>query len=206
MFEKFLQRVANDLVTRLMVTGIIVVLPTALTTAWISAAFQTLLWQKDFTTVLVQLIVFGGIPIYTVGLLMLYFVERWYIRDRALQSWRWGVGRVLLYMAAGIPEGWACLAGIRMGMGEFPASIEDFYFVETIVISVLVGVVYSLVERAVAEVRKREAGYKKQIESLRIEIDYMKREQQVKEIIETDFFHDLQQKAQGMRNRAESTA
>ena len=205
MFEKLLSRVANDLATRLMVTGIIVVLPIGLTTSWISAVFHVLLWQRDFVTAMLQIFFFGGVSIFVMGLAVLYFIERWIIQDSALQSWKWGAGRVFLYMAAGIPEGWACLAGIRLGMGRFPIGIENFYFVQTVIISIVMGILYTLIERAVAEVRKREAVYKKQIESLRIEIDHMKREQQVKEIVETDFFQSLQQKAQNMRHRAEGT-
>jgi hypothetical protein len=38
---------------------------------------------------------------------------------------------------------------------------------------------------------------------LRIEIDTEKREQQVVEIVETDFFRDLQSKAREMRKRGQ---
>lgn len=72
--------------------------------------------------------------------------------------------------------------------------------------SPIMALLYTLAERAVAEVRKREAGLKKQIETLRIEIDQMKREQQVNEIVETDFFNELRQKAQDIRKRADGVA
>lgn len=48
----------------------------------------------------------------------------------------------------------------------------------------------------------REQNLRQQIQQLRIEIDEVKRQQQVSEIIDTDFFQDLQQKARRMRSRS----
>jgi len=50
----------------------------------------------------------------------------------------------------------------------------------------------------------RERNLKQQIQQLRIEIDEAKRQKQVTEIIETDFFQDLQNKAQKIRRRSRS--
>jgi transcriptional regulator with GAF, ATPase, and Fis domain len=47
----------------------------------------------------------------------------------------------------------------------------------------------------------REQNLRKQIRQLEIEIDEVKRQQQVTEIVETDFFQDLQSKARQMRRR-----
>jgi CRP-like cAMP-binding protein len=52
-----------------------------------------------------------------------------------------------------------------------------------------------------AQVQKREEELRKEIMQLRIEIDEAKRQKQVREIVETDFFHDLQSKAQSMRKQ-----
>ena len=51
------------------------------------------------------------------------------------------------------------------------------------------------------EVYVREKRLKQQVRELRIEIDEAKRSKQVKEIVETDFFQDLTQKAQALRKR-----
>lgn len=51
------------------------------------------------------------------------------------------------------------------------------------------------------EVRAREQRLKRQVQQLKIEIDEAKRKQQVSEIIETDFFQDLQAKAREIRRR-----
>jgi GAF domain-containing protein len=48
----------------------------------------------------------------------------------------------------------------------------------------------------------RERTLRQQIQQLRIEIDEVKRQKQVTEIIETDFFQDLQQKARRIRSRS----
>ena len=52
------------------------------------------------------------------------------------------------------------------------------------------------------EVRQRETQLKAQITELRIEIDTAKRTKQVEEIVSTDFFQDLMQKASVARNRS----
>ena len=51
------------------------------------------------------------------------------------------------------------------------------------------------------EVRQRESQLKAQITELKIEIDAAKRSKQVEEIVSTDFFQDLMQKASIARNR-----
>lgn len=53
--------------------------------------------------------------------------------------------------------------------------------------------------------RKREAELQEQLQELRIEIDQAKRDRQVAEITETDFFQSLKQKAELMRKRADSS-
>lgn len=52
------------------------------------------------------------------------------------------------------------------------------------------------------EVRQRESQLKAQISELKIEIDAAKRSKQVEEIVSTDFFQDLMQKASIARNRS----
>lgn len=55
------------------------------------------------------------------------------------------------------------------------------------------------------QVLEREAALKRQVESLKIEVDFAKQSKQVSEITETDFFRDLQSKARNMRGRSEDT-
>jgi nitrate/nitrite-specific signal transduction histidine kinase len=49
------------------------------------------------------------------------------------------------------------------------------------------------------EVYERERRLKEQVRQLHIQIDEQKRESQVREITETDYFQDLQQKARSLR-------
>ncbi|MCB0209869.1 MAG: HAMP domain-containing protein [Anaerolineae bacterium] len=49
---------------------------------------------------------------------------------------------------------------------------------------------------------QREKELKREVQQLRIEIDQTKKKKQVNEIVETDFFQDLQAKARAMRNQA----
>jgi DNA-binding response OmpR family regulator len=55
------------------------------------------------------------------------------------------------------------------------------------------------------EVRAREQRLRQEVRALRIEIDESRKAHQVAEITETDYFQQLQQKAQGMRRRARPT-
>ncbi len=57
------------------------------------------------------------------------------------------------------------------------------------------------IESMTSKVYKRERDLRRQVEELRIEIDETKRESQIEEIVETDFFRELQSKAKKMRNR-----
>ena len=50
MIEKMLTRMSNDLTTRILVTGAVVLFPTAIAINWLSAVFQGLLWDADFLT------------------------------------------------------------------------------------------------------------------------------------------------------------
>ncbi len=53
----------------------------------------------------------------------------------------------------------------------------------------------------VDKVREREESLKQQVAELKIEIDEVKRQQQVGEIVDTDFFLELQDKARTIRRR-----
>jgi nitrate/nitrite-specific signal transduction histidine kinase len=55
------------------------------------------------------------------------------------------------------------------------------------------------------EVYAREQRLKQTVHELRIEIDEVKRKKQVNEIVESDFFQDLQAKARLARNRLGSS-
>ncbi|MCI0399368.1 MAG: HAMP domain-containing protein [Chloroflexi bacterium] len=60
---------------------------------------------------------------------------------------------------------------------------------------------FSSLAVAALEAYIREQALRQEIQQLRIEIDAVKREQQVEEIVESDFFRDLQTKAREMRQR-----
>lgn len=62
---------------------------------------------------------------------------------------------------------------------------------------------FSSLAVAALEAYIREQALRQEIQQLRIEIDAVKREQQVEEIVETDFFRDLQAKAREMRQRGQ---
>ncbi len=63
---------------------------------------------------------------------------------------------------------------------------------------------FSLLAVAALEAYIREQSLRQEIQQLRIEIDQSKRQAQVSEIVETDFFQDLRAKARRMRRRSQS--
>lgn len=64
-----------------------------------------------------------------------------------------------------------------------------------------IGTLASVFDLMVEKVRKREESLKEQVKVLKIEIDQVKRKQQVDSIVESDFFQDLQAKARELRGR-----
>ncbi len=60
---------------------------------------------------------------------------------------------------------------------------------------------FSSLAVAALEAYIREQSLRQEIQQLRIEVDEAKRQQQVSEIVETDFFQDLQSKARNIRRR-----
>jgi CRP/FNR family cyclic AMP-dependent transcriptional regulator len=63
------------------------------------------------------------------------------------------------------------------------------------------GQLARIFQRMVGEVYAREQRLKQEVAELRIEIDEAKKASQVAEIIETEYFQDLRQKAQALRSR-----
>ncbi|HEY9889900.1 MAG TPA: cache domain-containing protein [Candidatus Obscuribacterales bacterium] len=64
-----------------------------------------------------------------------------------------------------------------------------------------IGQLARIFEKMAAEVYQREQLLRSQVQELRVEIDQSKRKQQVKEIVDTDFFKDLALKAKALRSR-----
>lgn len=64
---------------------------------------------------------------------------------------------------------------------------------------------FSSLAAAALEAYIREQSLKREIQQLRIEIDETKRQQQVSEIVESDFFADLQARAKEIRSRSRRT-
>jgi nitrogen fixation/metabolism regulation signal transduction histidine kinase len=64
-------------------------------------------------------------------------------------------------------------------------------------IDTLTGVFKVMVDK----VAQREKTLRARVQQLEIMVDRSKLDKQVKEIVESDFFQDLQSKVQGMRNR-----
>lgn len=86
------------------------------------------------------------------------------------------------------------------------ADIEASCFQQDCLVSVTqrtdeLGQLARVFQTMAKQVYAREQQLKQQVQELRIEIDEVKRQKQVKEIVESDFFQDLVTKAQHMRKR-----
>ena len=67
-----------------------------------------------------------------------------------------------------------------------------------------IGVLSDAFAAMAAKVLEREQTLRRKVESLRIEIDDAKRQEEVNEIVDTDFFRELQRKAVVLRKRRDS--
>ncbi|MBN1136640.1 MAG: hypothetical protein JXM73_08635, partial [Anaerolineae bacterium] len=132
---------------------------------------------------------------------LLYPLERWVIRNRAAHSQRWVAIRILLYLLVSLPLGVTALFSIRWGMRQYPAVVESSYLVIATLNVSVVSILYSLFERVIVEVKRREARLQGQIEKLQIQLDEIKRDRQVQEITETEYFRQLLAKAKQLRYR-----
>ncbi len=69
-----------------------------------------------------------------------------------------------------------------------------------------IGVLAEVFSFMIDKVYQREQTLKRRVEQLRIEVDEARRQKQVSEIVETDFFQELQAKAKRMRERSATQA
>jgi hypothetical protein len=194
-------RVLRSVPLRLCLVGIVVSVPVGISTAWVGAAYQQMAYQNSFVRFFLGLTLAGIPAVLVSGLCLLYPLERWVIRERAAKSWGWTAARILIYVVAGVPIGLFLLLSIRLALGTYPAILESVYVVMTVTNLVVFGLLYSFLERALAEMRRREAKLRAQIEQLQIEIDESKRERAVQEITETDYFRDLQAKVKDIKEQ-----
>lgn len=91
----------------------------------------------------------------------------------------------------------------RIGEGEyeqdFGSLVKDRFPDE-------IDTLASVFEIMVNKVYQREQSLRQQVEELKIEIDVTKRQKQVSEIVDSDFFQDLQAQARTMRGRRTHSA
>ena len=199
MIEKFIDRMIKDMFFRLTVTLLGVTIPIGVTTCWLGAAYLNAWLGVGFISTMLGLFIFGMLGGCPVGLLLSYGAERWIIRDRALQSFGWSLARTLIYLFVSVPASFGILFAVRAGMQAYPPLIEMIYFVQTGAICLISGIIYTLLEHGMREIKRRESQLQMKIEAMEIEINELKRQEQVDEIANTDFFQELQEKAARLR-------
>ncbi|MHB8626605.1 MAG: HAMP domain-containing protein [Aggregatilineales bacterium] len=86
----------------------------------------------------------------------------------------------------------------RIGEGDYNQNLSNLSNVR---LRDEISVLAEVFETMVGKVRQREETLKQEVTQLRVEVDEARRTKQVSEIVETEFFKDLQVKAQSMRNR-----
>ena len=186
---------------RLLVAGCLVSIPVCISNAYVGAAYLYYVWGDDFWGTVLGLAFYANMAVLGLGFALLYPLERWVIRDRAARSRRWVAIRIALYLLASLPLGITALFSIRWGMRQYPAAVESSYLVIAMLNVSVVSILYSLFERVLAEVKRREARLRVQIEQLQIQLDEIKRDREVREITESEYFRQLQAKVRQLRYR-----
>jgi HAMP domain-containing protein len=125
------------------------------------------------------------------------------LRDRLLLSFIATYGTLfgLVYLLSGIlsrPLKELAAAAERIGEGDYS---QDLNTLSKSAIQDEISTLARVFQLMVNKVRQREESLKQQVANLKIEIDQVKRQKQVQEIVETDFFQDLIVKARKLRNR-----
>lgn len=202
MVERILGRVSGSKALRLIVAGCLVSIPVCISNAYVGAAYLYYVWGDDFWGTVFGLAFYANVAVLGLGFALLYPLERWVIRNRAAHSRRWVAIRIMLYLLVSLPLGVTALFSIRWGMRQYPPVVESSYLVIAILNVSVVSILYSLFERVVVEVKRREARLQVKIEELQIELDEIKRDQQVREITETESFRQLVAKAKQLRYRS----
>ncbi len=113
----------------------------------------------------------------------------------------YGVLFVLVYIASGIltrPIVTLTRAAERIGEGDYK---QDLSQVTSGGFRDEIGTLADVFTIMVGKVYQREQTLIKQVEELKIEIDESKRKKQVSEIVDSEFFQDLQEKSRAMRRR-----
>ncbi len=87
----------------------------------------------------------------------------------------------------------------RIGEGDYN---QDFTRLTQVSLKDEISSLASVFSIMVDKVRAREESLKRQVAELKIEIDEVKQSHQVSEIVDSDFFRDLQAKARSMRSRS----
>jgi hypothetical protein len=199
MMQRIFRRLLDDMPLRLSVTALFVTVPLVIAISWLGGAYRSVMGNDSFVGLLLRFFVSSFVCAFAAGSIVIVPLERWVIGERAVKRSRWRAVRVLLYLVAGIPIGAAILLGIRLVVGESAGIVESGYFVNAMVFSGAVGTIYTFIEQAAEDVRKRERELKREIDVLRIEIDAMRRAQEVEEITETEYFQDLRARARELR-------
>ena len=200
MIQKIISWIANNLFIRIAACLVLVIFPVTASTSWVSAAFLNSFTGANFLSTLFGLLFYGwvaALPAFP----LLYITEKWIIRDRAIQSRKWVIVRLLFYMLHDILFGTAIMLSIRAGMDRYPPLVEAIYYLQLLLVIFTYWLLYTLVERTIYEIQKREAHYQQQIADLRIEIDRLRQQANIEEITSTDFFQELQRRAAQMRQR-----
>ncbi|MGG6297960.1 HAMP domain-containing protein [Leptolyngbya sp. AN02str] len=93
------------------------------------------------------------------------------------------------------------IAAEQVGEGRYE---QDFSSFEGAKLPDEISMLAAVFDKMVTKVKGREDQLKQQVAELKIEIDETKRKKQVSEIVDSDFFQDLQSKARQLRQRNKS--
>ena len=201
--SQLIQRILNNLAFRMVIAATIVSVPLGLSVVWLGASYASILNGRSFLQNALEVVFPGGILVVAVGVGLAYPVERWVIRDRAMQSPVWLGIRLVAYLISGMIGGAVMRYTTALTGHDTPGMVSYSFYITSISIALVAGLVHALFERMGLEMKQREEALKKQLMELSIEIDQIKRDAEVQEVVNSEAFRALHEKARAIREGRE---
>ena len=194
-----IRKLVDSLLLRVSLGLLFVAMPVGVTASWMVAGYfdstgEIALW-KGFALVMLYLIPVG----YIGSVINVYVIERWIIKNNALRSIRWIWIRLGLYLTGSMVVAFELNFVIQLSSLPLWPLAESSFFLMTMLPAALVVMLFTFAEHVVVQMREREAKLQGQIDELKIEIDLIKQNTQVAEIVDSDFFTNLQEEARQQR-------
>ena len=204
MIDTILNSLLRNTFKRVTLAMYVAGIPLMIAVCYLGASYQQSVWGLSFVEIFVKLIV----AYFSIGTLggwaLLYPFERFYVQKRVNrqdQSRQRIVARFFAAIVTGIILGVIVRFVMHLGGLTYDPIIESSYLIISLTTALSTVATYTLLEAALEEVRQRETALKQTISELHIQIDDMKRRQEVSAIVDNESFADLKTRAEALKAR-----